>query len=133
VSKQIARIVLHNQETMIETFQEEGILRPRDADVLIAETHKTIAMIENEWLEKLWEDVMSVHHRSSQESMSTNRRDTIANDPTRNLRRGRLASIAEIDEDLDLEDDHDIFSYRFDADDKNNSEEAQTAEDCVRV
>jgi hypothetical protein len=53
VSKQIARVVLNAQETMIETLQEEGFLNPRDAAVLIRETLKTSAMVKNEGINKL--------------------------------------------------------------------------------
>lgn len=53
VSKQITRVVLNTQETMIENLLEEGFLNPRDADVLIRETLKTSAMVESEGVNKL--------------------------------------------------------------------------------
>ena len=64
VSKQIIRVMLHAQEDMVESFQEEGILRPRDAEVLIKETHKTSTLLENEWVQRLWRDVMSASQKT---------------------------------------------------------------------
>jgi len=64
VSKQIIRVMLHAQEDMVEAFQEEGILRPRDAEVLIKETHKTSSLLENEWVQRLWNDAMSISQKT---------------------------------------------------------------------
>ena len=60
VLSQVARIVLHTQESMVEQFQSEGVLRPRDAEVLLVETHKDSSRLESEWLHRLWGDNLSV-------------------------------------------------------------------------
>eukprot|EP01041_Mallomonas_annulata_P003036 gene3036-5952_t len=54
VSKQVARILLHTQQTMVEKFQEEGVLCPRDADILLIETHRDYVQLQREWLRRIW-------------------------------------------------------------------------------
>jgi hypothetical protein len=45
---------------MVEEFEEEGLLLPRDADVLLLETHNDYMLLEREWLRKLlWNDIDS--------------------------------------------------------------------------
>ena len=77
VSKQIIRVMLHAQEDMVESFQEEGILRPRDAEVLIKETHKTSTLLENEWIQRLWRDVMSASQKTDYRPKQRSRRGSL--------------------------------------------------------
>lgn len=56
LSKQMARVLLHTQEEVVETFQLEGILRPVDADLLLRQTNREFRRLEGEWLEEPWGD-----------------------------------------------------------------------------
>ena len=45
---------------MVEEFQKEGLLLPRDAEVLLSETHNDNLLLERKWLRKLfWNDIGS--------------------------------------------------------------------------
>lgn len=54
LSKQMARVLLHTQEEVVETLQLEGILRPVDAEVLLRQTNREFRRLEGEWLEEPW-------------------------------------------------------------------------------
>jgi hypothetical protein len=51
---------------MVETFQEEGILRPRDAEILISENRKNNKLLEIHWLDRLWNESLSVSIKTDQ-------------------------------------------------------------------
>ncbi len=41
---------------MLEKFQEEGILRPRDVESLLLETRRDCTRLELEWISVMWKD-----------------------------------------------------------------------------
>lgn len=50
IGSQVARVLIHAQEQMIEQFEKEGILHPRDAVVLLEETHHHERFIKLDWI-----------------------------------------------------------------------------------
>ena len=51
MSKQVARVLLHTQQVMVEEFQSEGIIRPKDAEALLEGTRNDVNRLESEWLQ----------------------------------------------------------------------------------
>eukprot|EP00607_Mallomonas_marina_P011087 CAMPEP_0182424830 /NCGR_PEP_ID=MMETSP1167-20130531/11091_1 /TAXON_ID=2988 /ORGANISM="Mallomonas Sp, Strain CCMP3275" /LENGTH=463 /DNA_ID=CAMNT_0024604933 /DNA_START=502 /DNA_END=1893 /DNA_ORIENTATION=+ len=81
VSRQVARILLHTQEEMVEQLQKEGILRPRDASELLLETKRENQMLEGEWVQEVWNNLMGI---SAMRYMRENRgRDDMGLDDSR--------------------------------------------------
>jgi hypothetical protein len=73
-AKQLSRFVLYSQEVLIEKLQEEGVLNPRDAEVLIHETHEKKKLIENEGLKQLMKHI-GVYMLSFEEPPDTSPRE----------------------------------------------------------
>jgi len=61
-------MVLATQEDMVKTFQEEGILCPRDAELLLEETQRRGQWIRREWMHRIL-DAVTEGRRSAADSV----------------------------------------------------------------
>lgn len=59
ITKQVANIILNSQETMIQKFSQEGILRPSDAEVLLEEIHHNCHKLKREWMNLIFPSLNS--------------------------------------------------------------------------
>ena len=61
-------MVLATQEDMVKTFQEEGILCPRDAEMLLEETSRQSKWLKREWFHRIV-DAVTDGRRSAADSL----------------------------------------------------------------